>query len=143
MNVPPKTKIDLLLKDAGDGVVDRAAAHGDLIRRLARLGRIERLTGEVPDGSAQIVLDQAVAVLPLGAVIDLAQERARLSREKERQEAEIAKLDKKLANRQFLAKAPPEVVSEQRERRAEAAAACAKIAAALAHISGGAGPAAE
>ena len=143
MNVPPKTRIDLLLKDAGDGVLDRAGAHRALIRRLAGLGKIERLTGEVPDGSAQIVLDEATAVLPLGSVIDLAQERARLRREKQRQEAEIAKLDKKLANRQFLAKAPPEVVSEQRERREEAAAAHAKIAAALAHISGGAGSAAE
>ena len=143
MNVPPKTRIDLLLKDAGDGVLDRAGAHRALIRRLAGLGKIERLTGEVPDGSAQIVLDEATAVLPLGSVIDLAQERARLNREKQRQEAEIAKLDKKLANRQFLAKAPPEVVSEQRERREEAAAAHAKIAAALAHISGGAGSAAE
>jgi len=143
MNVPPKSKIDLLLKDAGDGVLGRVSAHGDLIRRLARLAEIEPLDGEVPDGAAQIVLDGATAVLPLGSVIDLDQERARLSREKERQEAEIAKLDKKLANRQFLAKAPPEVVSEQRERREEAAAACAKIAAALDQISGGAGSAAE
>ncbi len=89
------------------------------------------------------MLDDATAVLPLGAVIDLDQERARLSREKEKQESEIAKLDRKLGNEQFLAKAPPEVVSEQRERREEAAVACAKIAAALAQISGGAGPAAE
>jgi valyl-tRNA synthetase len=81
--------------------------------------------------------------LPLGAVIDLDQERARLSREIEKQESEIAKLDKKLANQQFLAKAPAEVVSEQRERREEAAAASAKIAAALAQISGGPGPAAD
>ncbi|MDX1421624.1 MAG: valine--tRNA ligase [Kiloniellales bacterium] len=143
MNVPPKSKIDLLLKDAGEAALARVAAHGDLIRRLARLERIEPLDGEVPEGSAQIVLDQATAVLPLGAVIDLDQERARLSREKQRQEAEIAKLDKKLANRQFLAKAPPEVVSEQRERREEAAAARAKIAAALEQISGGAGSAAR
>jgi len=143
MNVPPKTRLDLLLKDAGGHVLDRAAAHGDLIRTLARLDRIEPLEGEVPEGSAQIVLDEATVILPLGNVIDLAQERARLNREKDRQEAEIAKLDKKLANQQFLAKAPPEVVSEQRERREEAAAARTKIAAALAQISGGAGPPAE
>ena len=143
MNVPPKTLIELLLKDADASVLARARAHGDLIRRLARLEKIEVLEGEVPEGSAQIVLDDATAVLPLGAVIDLDQERARLSREIEKQESEIAKLDKKLANQQFLAKAPAEVVSEQRERREEAAAASAKIAAALAQISGGPGPAAD
>jgi len=143
MNVPPKAKIDVLLKDSGEGVLSRAAAHGELIRTLARLDKIEPLAGPVPDGSAQVVLDEATAVLPLGGVIDLAQERARLNREKEKQEGEIAKLDKKLANEQFLAKAPPQVVSEQRERRDEAAAACAKIAAALAQISGDAGSPAE
>ena len=143
MNVPPKAKIALLLKEAGETAMARAATHAELIERLARLEKIGTLTGEVPEGAAQIVLDQATAVLPLGDVIDLEQERARLGREKARQEAEIAKLDRKLANEQFLAKAPPEVVSEQRERRDEAAAAHAKIAAALAQISGGRMPAAE
>jgi valyl-tRNA synthetase len=139
MNVPPKTRIDLLLKDPVNGVQDRAEAHGDLICRLARLSKIETLADAVPENAAQIVLEDVTAVLPLGTVIDLPQERARLNREKQKQVTEIAKLDKKLGNQQFLAKAPPEVVSEQRERREEAAAACDKIAAALAQISDGAG----
>ncbi len=139
MNVPPKTRIDLLLKDPVNGVQDRAEAHGDLICRLARLSKIETLADAVPENAAQIVLEDVTAVLPLGTVIDLPQERARLNREKQKQVTEIAKLDKKLGNQQFLAKAPPEVVSEQRVRREEAAAACDKIAAALAQISDGAG----
>jgi valyl-tRNA synthetase len=53
MNVPPKTLIDLLLKDAGDGVLDRAGAHGDLIRRLARLDKIERLDGRPRSSSTR------------------------------------------------------------------------------------------
>ena len=53
-------------------------------------------------------------------------------------EVEIAKLDRKLANRQFLAKAPADVVATQRERREETAATRAKIASALARISGAA-----
>jgi valyl-tRNA synthetase len=91
----------------------------------------------------QIVLDEATAVLPLGEVIDVAQERARLAREVEKLQAEIAKLDKKLSNDQFLAKAPPEVVADQRERREEAAATEAKIAMALAQIAGATSPAAK
>jgi valyl-tRNA synthetase len=136
MNVPPGAKIDLLLKDASAAAQQRVERQRDIVEPLARLSRIDVIDGEVPGGSVQIVLDEATAVLPLGEVIDVAQERARLAREVEKVQAEIAKLDKKLSNEQFLTKAPAEVVADQRERRDEAAATEAKIAAALAQIAG-------
>jgi valyl-tRNA synthetase len=84
----------------------------------------------------QIVLDEATVLLPLAEVIDLDQERARLQREKEKAEGEIAKIDKKLANQQFLAKAPPEVIETQHERRAETTQLHDKLAAALERLAG-------
>jgi valyl-tRNA synthetase len=72
--------------------------------------------------------------LPLADVIDLAQERARLDKELKRLEAAIKSIDAKLGNESFVAKAPPEVVEEQRERRGEAAAAKSKITDALARL---------
>jgi valyl-tRNA synthetase len=143
MNVPPGAKIGLLLKDASDAAQQRVERQREIVEPLARLTRIDFIDGEVPGGSVQIVLDEATAVLPLGDVIDVAQERARLAREVEKVQAEIAKLDKKLSNEQFLAKAPPEVVADQRERREEATATEAKIAAALAQIAGTSSPAAK
>ncbi|HJO71715.1 MAG TPA: valine--tRNA ligase, partial [Rhodospirillales bacterium] len=70
---------------------------------------------EIGKGAVQVVVDEATYVLPLADVIDVSGEKVRL-------EKEIAKFDKKLANQGFLAKAPAEVVTAQRERREKAAA---------------------
>jgi valyl-tRNA synthetase len=48
----------------------------------------------------------------------------------------MGKIDKKLGNAEFLAKAPAEVVEDQRERRAEAERAKAKLKAAEARLKG-------
>jgi valyl-tRNA synthetase len=84
----------------------------------------------------QLVLDGATAILPLAGVIDLAQERERLQREIGKIEDEIAKAEKKLGNDAFVAKAPPEVVEEQKERLAEGRALRGKLAAALERLAG-------
>ena len=136
MNVPPAAKLDLSIKDGTPAALARVEAYGELIRRLARLSSSAPLTGEVPKGAVQIVIDEATAVLPLADVIDIAQEQARLKKEIDRVQGDIAKVDKKLGNEQFLAKAPPEVVEEQRERRAESEQARERLAAALDRLSG-------
>ena len=69
--------------------------------------------------------------LALANVIDLAAERERLAKEIGKLEAEIEKIDARFANEQFMAKAPEEVVEENRERRAEAEATVGKLNAAL------------
>jgi valyl-tRNA synthetase len=78
-----------------------------------------------------IVLDEATLVLPLAGVIDVAREQARLKKEIEKISSEVSKIESKLGNEAFVAKAPPEVIEEQRERLAEATASKAKLAAAL------------
>ena len=100
---------------------------------LARVGKIE--VGEsIPQGSAQFVLNEATAALPLGDVIDFAKERQRLEKEATTITAELDKIGRKLGNQQFLAKAKPEVVEEQRERLTEHEAALARVRAALARL---------
>ena len=85
----------------------------------------------VPAGSIQDVVGEATIVLPLADVIDLEQERARFRRKSTRADGEIAKIDKKLSNRGFIAKAPADVVEENRERRKRRNRARAKLAEAL------------
>jgi valyl-tRNA synthetase len=131
MNVPAAAQISLLLKEASPASLERLSRHRDLILRLARLDRAEPLVGEAPKGAVQSVLDEATIVLPLGGVIDLAQERARLAKEIARLDGEIDKIGKKLGNEQFIAKAKAEVVEEQRERLTEAGEARVKLRAAL------------
>ena len=69
--------------------------------------------------------------LALANVIDLAAERERLAKEIGKLEQEIQKIDARFANEQFMAKAPEEVVEENRERRAEAEATAGRLKAAL------------
>ncbi len=70
------------------------------------------------------------------SLIDLAAEKVRLKKEIARLEGEISGIDKKLANEQFVAKAPPEVVEEQHERRTAAEAARVKLSDALKQLEG-------
>ena len=113
------------------------ASH-DLILRLARLSDARAGT-EVPAGSVQGVLDEATLVLPIAGVIDVAQERARLAKEIAKAEGEVSKIDKKLSNEAFVAKAPEEVVEENRERRAEELERRDRLAAALKRLEAVAG----
>jgi len=140
MNVPPAAELSCYLKDASETTRARLTTHDALIRRLARLSSIEAIDTEaqlqeVVRGAAQAVVDEATAILPLSGVIDLDQERARLSKEAGKLDSEIAKLRKKLENEQFLAKAPPEVVEEQRDRLSETLRLKEKLEAALAVVS--------
>ena len=111
----------------------RAEAHEDTIERLARLDDIS-FAKAPPKGSAQIVLGETMAALPLAGVIDMGAERARLTREIDKAQGEIHKVDAKLANESFVAKAPPEVVEENRERKADFEATIAKLQAALKRV---------
>jgi valyl-tRNA synthetase len=118
MNVPPAARMPLLVRDAEPLAAERLARHGDHFVRLARVERMAS-AASAPAGAIQIVVEGATLILPLGEVVDLARERARLAKEIGRLEAEIAKIGAKLGNPNFVAKAKPEVVGEQREREAE------------------------
>jgi len=133
MNVPAGAKIPLVLVGASKTSRARAEHHEDTIARLARLDGIS-FAKLPPRGAAQIVLGEATAALPLAGVIDMEAERARLNREREKCVAEIRKIDAKLANASFVAKAPPEVVEENRERRAAFEATELKLQAALKRV---------
>ncbi len=133
MNVPAGAKIPLVLVGAGKTTRARAEHHEDTIARLARLDGIS-FAKAPPKGAAQIVVGETTAALPLAGVIDMEAERARLKREIEKCVAEIRKVDAKLANESFVAKAPPEVVEENHERRAAFEATMLKLQAALKRV---------
>jgi len=97
------------------------------------LGRLEYSTSAdaAPHGSVTFVLEGVTVALPLEGVVDFKAEADRLAKDIAKHEGEIKKIDIKLANAEFVRKAPEEVVDEQRERRAEAEAAKAKLGAAL------------
>lgn len=134
MNVPAAAQIDMLLKGANAKTKERLAAYNDIIKRLARLSKAEISDAEAPKGSLQMVVDEATIILPIADVVDLDQERARLQKAIEKERQQIEKIDKMLNNKGFLAKAPEEVVEEQRGLKAEAENVIAKLSQALKQI---------
>jgi valyl-tRNA synthetase len=89
-------------------------------------------------GAVQIIVRGETVFLPLAGVIDLAAERARLAKEMAKCDADIARVDAKLGNANFVARAPEEVVEEEKEKREEAEMRKAKIAEALERLKGAA-----
>jgi len=133
-NVPAGAKLPLLLRDARPETLARLERHREVIERLARLGSATALDGEAPKGAVQVVLDEATLMLPLGAAVDIGEEKARLARERAKIDELIRRLDGKLANAGFTEKAPEHVVEAERERREEAAGTRAKLDQALARL---------
>ncbi|MBL8697432.1 MAG: valine--tRNA ligase [Alphaproteobacteria bacterium] len=136
MNVPVAARLKLGVREASPGAIDRIRRHEASLRSLARVESIDIDPPSAGGGVAQLALPDATLVVPLAGLIDPAAERSRLGKEIARQEGEIGKIDRKLGNPDFLAKADPVVVEEQRDRRAEAAAAKQRLEAALSRLSG-------
>ena len=130
VNVPAGTQAPLVLVGAS-GVTRRSVeAWAPMIQRLARISEISFETA-APAQSAQIIVRGEVAALPLAALIDLEVEKARLTKELGKLEQDIAAVDRKLGIPDFMARAPEEIVEENRERKAAAEARMAKISEAL------------
>jgi valyl-tRNA synthetase len=119
MNIPPATLTPLVLAGASDETKARAQRWDGTIRRLARLAEVT-FADRAPDGAVQLLVRGEAVALPLKGVIDLAAEKTRLDKEIARAEADIKRIDAKLNNADFMARAPEEVVDEQREKRDEA-----------------------
>jgi len=127
--------IPLVLAGVSTASKARAERWEEFIKRLARVSEISS-AGAVPQGSVQLVVRGEVAALPLKGVIDLAAERARLGKEMQKADADIARVDAKLGNANFVARAPEEVVEEEKEKREEAVGRKARIAEALERLKG-------
>jgi len=118
MNVPPSATAPLIMVGANAVTSSRLARHEAAICRLARVESIS--TADVaPKGAAQIIVGEATACLPLGNLIDLGTEKARIEKAIVKNEQEKDRLGKKLSNEKFIANADPDVVAADRERHAE------------------------
>ena len=130
MNIPPATLTPLVLSGASAETRERAPRWSDVIKRMARLADIS-FADRAPEGSVQLLVRGEVAALPLKGVIDFSAEKARLDKELAKAEADIKRVDAKLANEKFVANAPEEIVEEEKEKREAAVARKAKILEAL------------
>jgi len=133
----PNAELALVLVNASAETHGRAARWTEFIKRLARFSSIG--FADAPSADAvQLIVRGEVAALPLTGIIDVAAERARLTKELARAAADIARVDAKLGNSDFLARAPEEVVEGEREKREEAEQRRGKIREALDRLKGAA-----
>jgi valyl-tRNA synthetase len=129
MGVPAAAQPALTLVSPPAELAAVARRWAETIRRLARVGDLV-FADAPPSGSLQIVVRGALAAIPVAGILDIAAESARLGKEIAKERGEVAKVDAKLANADFLARAPEEVVAEHQERREAALARIVKMAAA-------------
>ncbi len=97
-----------------------------MIKRLARLSGLS-FESAAPAGAVQLLVRGEVAALPLKGVIDLAGERARLTKELAKADDDIKRAEAKLNNPKFVANAEEAVVDGEREKRDEGRGRRAKI----------------
>ncbi|MCK6452156.1 MAG: valine--tRNA ligase [Alphaproteobacteria bacterium] len=118
-NVEPGKALVATLVHAAPETGKRLDAHRELILRLGRLERID-LAAAAGKGVIESVIDEATLALSIAAAIDKQAELKRLGKELDKVAGEAGKLKAKLDNPGFIAKAPPEVVDDIRERLSEA-----------------------
>jgi valyl-tRNA synthetase len=113
LNVPPSAKLNLFAADASDETAGRLDKNHAMISRLARLDSIQ-LSAFPGTGAAQVVVDEATFALPLEGVIDIGEERERLSKGAAAAEKERDSLAQRLGNPNFTERAKPEAVEKAR-----------------------------
>ena len=116
MNVPPSRKAHLFI------VTDRKAAFEagqTYISKLAYSSDVSILS-DLPadsDKMVSVITDNARLFMPMSDLVDFEAERARLTKEIEKTEKLIAGQDAKLANTNFVSRAPEAVVNAEREKK--------------------------
>jgi len=127
-DIAPSKLLPVLLADGSKqehGWLERNAHY---LKQLARTESVNWLAkGETAPESAMQLVGRMKVLIPLGAFINKAEELARLAKEIEKTEKEIAKAKAKLANQDFVARAPAHVVEQEKQRVIEFEAALAKL----------------
>ena len=132
LNVPPGARLPLLARDADATTEARLQSQ---TTALARLARVDLIVGQLPPGGAlQVVVDQTTYMMPLGDVIDLDAERARLTKAIAVAAKERDALAGRLSNASFVERAKPEAVEKARADHADKAAEAERLSAALARL---------
>ena len=133
LNVPAGAMVPFTMAAADDVARARIATWGDTLKPLARLAELS-VAEAAPPGSVQIPVAGGVAALSLQQFIDVAAETKRIGKDVARLESDAGKLEAKLSNPGFMAKASEDVIEETRERVADMRARLAKLQAALAQL---------
>jgi valyl-tRNA synthetase len=119
-NLPRSATLAVRLADATPSDRERVERHASHLRKLAGLERIELVApGETVKGAATALLGAMRILVPLKGLIDVGAERDRLGKQLAKTNDDLGKVRNKLANQNFVANAPAEVVAKEHARVAE------------------------
>lgn len=118
MNVPPSRKAKVFAYVTESDAADAFNNGVTYFQKLASASEMEFLNTkeDAPENVVSVVTRGAEMFMPLLDLVDLEKELERLNKEKEKLEKEIDRVEKKLANERFVAKAPKEVVEEEKAK---------------------------
>ncbi|OSM97494.1 valine--tRNA ligase [Lonsdalea populi] len=128
MNIAPSKPLEMLLRDSSAEAQRRVAENMNFIKTLARLESIDVLpAGDKGPVSVAKLVDGAELLIPMAGLIDKASELDRLAKEVAKIDGEISRIESKLANEGFVARAPEAVVAKEREKLTHYADAKTKL----------------
>ncbi|MDZ7315700.1 MAG: valine--tRNA ligase [candidate division KSB1 bacterium] len=130
MNVPPAKEAELVVRSGDAEKLQAIRDNETAIKKLARLSAI-RFKNERPPLAAGAVVQGVELFVPLADLIDIEVEKSRLKKEIDRLSAQLAALDKKLANENFVSRAPQEVIEKERQKKSDWETNLHKLQAAL------------
>ena len=117
MDIAPGRPLSVLLQGASDTDQELLARHALYLKNLGRLADVRVLADdESPPPSATALLGAMKILVPMAGVIDVAAEKLRLEKKRGRGTHDLQKIQGKLENKQFLAKAPAAVLAKERQR---------------------------
>ncbi|MGV8952341.1 MAG: valine--tRNA ligase [Cypionkella sp.] len=132
VHVPVGLKCDLVATDLTAAARTAWDRNEALIKRLARIDTLT--TGAAPKGSIAVAVDGASFAIPLAGLIDIAEEKSRLTKAADKLAKEIGGLKGRLNNPNFAVSAPEDVVIEAQTNLAAREDEAAKLQAALARL---------
>jgi valyl-tRNA synthetase len=116
INCPPGRSIRAIFRGP-EGELSALRVQEPHLRALARVGSAEYLeSGEPPKGAATAIVRATEIYLPLGELVNVAEEGARLHKELRKVEEELGRIEKKLSNPDFLSKAKEDIIRNEREK---------------------------
>ena len=131
MNIAPSKKAKLFVVTK---YKDTFINAGKMLEKLASVSELNVVDSYESDDAVAIATEAGNLYIPLADVIDFEKERARLTAEYEKNEGEISRLEKKLSNEGFVAKAPAAVVDAERAKLAKYMATRESLSQALAKL---------
>ncbi|WP_409341686.1 valine--tRNA ligase [Paenibacillus sp. MBLB4367] len=137
VNVPMSKKVELLIKPANADTLAILQSNEEYVKRFCGTSLLEIDSAlQPPDKAMSAVVTGAELYFPLAGLIDIGQEVARLEKELQTLHGEVERIEKMLANENFVSKAPAKKIEDEKAKLADYSDKRDKVIARIAELKG-------